>query len=343
MAPRNILGLVLAGMVLGLTALVVLMANPTKAPDTNEIHISPSQSVAPAFRIFSTAKPSDLTIPALRDQAYPGGDIAVEKVVVDNPQFTKYAVRYPSNGLSITALMAVPKGEGPFPAVLLNHGFYMPNVYKQGDGTDREMDHLSSRGFVTLASDYRNHAGSSKTTGELMDRLAYAIDVLNAAASLKRDPRVQAESLGIWGHSMGGEVSQRAAAIKPDWFKAMVLYGSMHGDERQNAERIRFWRSEVITTWEQRYGTIASQPQLFAELSARSYDADLKMPIQIHHATTDEQVPYGWAVERQKQLTDAGNQPQLFTYPNAPHILRGMEWQTFIIRNEAFFNATLKG
>ncbi len=347
MAKRKRLGLMMSGvigLIAGSAALVGILTQGS--PERPSITPSPSATgkptATPIPTPFPISKPGDVTIPALRAQQYPGGPLQVERVVADTPQFTKYAVRYPSNGLSITALLAVPKGPGPFPAVILNHGYYLPSVYRPGDGTDREMDWLSGRGFLTLAPDYRNHAGSTKTEGDLLDRLEYPVDVLNAAASLRADARVRPDRIGIWGHSMGGEVTQRSVTVRPEWFRSVVLYGSMHGDEGQNIERIRFWRAQTVTDFEKRFGAVASQPQLIAELSARSYDASLTMPLQIHHATTDEQVPYGWAEERRGQLTAAGHPPQFFAYPGAPHILQGAAWQDFVNRVTDLFTQTLK-
>ena len=43
------------------------------------------------------------------------------------------------------------------------------------------------------------------------------------------------------GHSMGGGGVLRVATVWPDAVKAVILYGSMSGDERLNYEQISEW------------------------------------------------------------------------------------------------------
>ena len=52
-----------------------------------------------------------------------------------------------------------PTGKGPFPAVVLNHGYIEPSIYVTGQGLAREQDYLARAGFVVLHTDYRGHAG----------------------------------------------------------------------------------------------------------------------------------------------------------------------------------------
>ena len=42
----------------------------------------------------------------------------------------------PSDGLAISGILQIPSGDGPFPVILLNHGYYNRAAYCSGDGTD---------------------------------------------------------------------------------------------------------------------------------------------------------------------------------------------------------------
>ena len=53
-----------------------------------------------------------------------------------------------------------PKGPGPFPGIVLNHGYIEPSYYVTGQGLAREQDWLARAGFVVLHTDYRGHAAS---------------------------------------------------------------------------------------------------------------------------------------------------------------------------------------
>lgn len=290
--------------------------------------------------------PQDFLIENLQKREFPGGTITIERVVVDNAAFTKYAISYPSDSLKITGLMAVPKQPGQagrYPAVILNHGYYPVPGYQQGDGTDREMDYLSSRGYLTVAPDYRNHAGSDRFADVYLTRPGYPIDVLNLLGSLKADPRVLADKIGIWGHSMGGEVTQKAVAVLPNDFKAVVLYGSMSATEIDNYNRIRMWNPAYPPEYDKRFGSPQSAPEVYTKMSPATYHADITAPFSIHHGTADPQVPYEWSVRLNQQLTAAGKQSEFFTYQNGPHIFQGQQWQEFMGRITGFYDRLLKG
>ena len=58
--------------------------------------------------------------------------------------------------------MNIPKGDGKFPLVILNHGHIDTDIYTLGRGLKREQDYLARNGFAVLHTDYRNHAFSDK-------------------------------------------------------------------------------------------------------------------------------------------------------------------------------------
>lgn len=58
-------------------------------------------------------------------------------------------------------MMNLPKGKGPFPVVILNHGYYPLDAYQTGNGSKLAADYLANRGFLSLAPDFRSHAGST--------------------------------------------------------------------------------------------------------------------------------------------------------------------------------------
>ena len=66
---------------------------------------------------------------------------------------------YPSGDVTVSGVLLRPRGPGPFPAVVLDHGYIEPSVYVTGQGLMREQDALARDGFVVLHTDYRGHAG----------------------------------------------------------------------------------------------------------------------------------------------------------------------------------------
>ncbi len=101
-----------------------------------------------------------LSIDALRARPYGGGSIKITRTVFTGDVYSQYLIEYPSDGLKITGTMNVPRGIGPFPVVVMDHGYFKPVEYKTGDGTSRAADAFARHGYLTIASDYRCYAGS---------------------------------------------------------------------------------------------------------------------------------------------------------------------------------------
>jgi len=92
-------------------------ATPTNTP-------TPTRTPVPT----PTVSPMDqYTIPGLRERNYPGGTINVRSVLAYTDVFTRYYIDYPSDEYTVTGIMQVPQGEGPFPVVILNHGYIAPD------------------------------------------------------------------------------------------------------------------------------------------------------------------------------------------------------------------------
>ena len=131
-----------------------------------------------------------------------GSDLRLGKVLARTAAYTRYAVSYRADDLTITGIMNVPKGTGPFPVVVLLHGHIDEDVYVTGQGYRREQDSLARNGYVALHVDYRNHAGSSKDPSNDADlRLGYAKDAI-AAVVLATNVFIERPGIGwrLWMH-----------------------------------------------------------------------------------------------------------------------------------------------
>jgi len=72
------------------------------------------------------------------------------------------------------AMLKRPKGNGLFPVMILNHGYYPLGVYQTGDRSKLAADYMAARGFLTLASNFGSHAGLDDSPN--LFRAGYAID-----------------------------------------------------------------------------------------------------------------------------------------------------------------------
>ena len=66
---------------------------------------------------------------------------------------------YASGDLTISGVLNIPAGPGPFPALVLTHGYIDPAIYRTV-GDDARAGLPRPRGYVVLHTDYRNHAAS---------------------------------------------------------------------------------------------------------------------------------------------------------------------------------------
>ena len=172
----------------------------------NVIRTDPLGNVTDAaLKAFVARQP--ISIQALRAREYPGSALTRVRTLSRGANYTRQIVSYQSDGLKIYALLTVPDGPPPaggWPAIVFNHGYIPPAEYRTTERYVAYQDAFARNGFVTLKSDYRGHGDSEGTPGGGYNDPGYTVDVLNAATSLKKDPRVNAKRLGLWGHSMGG-------------------------------------------------------------------------------------------------------------------------------------------
>ena len=158
---------------------------------------------------------------------YDGGGLQLGEVLDETSSYTRYFVTYRSGGLTISGVMNVPNGDGPFPALVLNHGYIDPDVYTNGRGLRREQDYLARHGYVVLHTDYRNHAQSDDDpNAEQNLRLGYTEDVVNAVLALRTSglPAVDPNRIGLLGRSMGGGVTYNVLVAQPGLVDAAVVY-----------------------------------------------------------------------------------------------------------------------
>lgn len=317
-----------------------LLPTPTPPPLTPPPTPTPVPPATPEPTPTSTPDPfSVYFVESLRSRSYEGGQIEIAQTLEQFAAYTSYLIAYPSDGLRITGMMNVPAGEGPFPVVILNHGYYDPAAYTTGRGTQNAADVFARNGFLTLAPDYRNYAGSD--SGDNFFRAGYAVDVLNLIASIKTLPQAKADSIGVWGHSMGGGVSLEVAVVNPPGLRGVVLYGAMSGDMADNYYRVAYFRGWATPGPDWPLPPEAA-PETYARLSPIDYLQYVSAPIRIHHGYLDDQVPYDWSLRLDTALKLAGKDSELYNYPDAGHSFYDADWNLFMERCVEFWGEVMK-
>ncbi len=319
------------------------------------------------------------TIEGLRQHDYQSGEIRILETLTETDKYTSYLIDYPSDGLTITGVMQIPKGDGPFPVIVMNHGFYARSIYTSGDGTDRSSAFLAEHGYITIASDYRSWGGSD--VGESLFYSGLAIDVINLLYAIPSIPQADATRVGVWGHSMGGGVTIKVLSIlggrvapsdsegrieTTTTVKAAVLYSTVSAD---HADIIARWGNGClgdIAAGEQILGCNSadvvplelpnsllnafhfapSDSELMMSVSPIYHLDSITAPIQIHYGANDGLVysgtPPEWSLKLDQALLDAGKDVELFRYEGEGHSFVGQPWFDFMIRVLNFFDENLK-
>lgn len=315
----------------------------------------PTPSSTPTLTLVPTATsiPNPMSIIALRNGVYPGSDITIVKELTRGSNYRRYYAYYLSEGLKIYALLTIPNGEPPeggFPAIVFNHGYIPPDVYRTTERYIAYVDEIAKAGYVVFRIDYRGHDASEGEATGAYGSPGYQIDVLNAVASIKKLPEVHPDKIGMWGHSMGGYLTLRSMVISNDikvgviWAGVVASYPEMLYNWRRTgsftpspSSRGVGWR----TQWLEEYGTPADNPAFWDSVSATSYLTDLSGPLQLHHGTNDEDVPLEFSIRLAEQARTAGQITDLYIYDGDNHNISA-NFSTAMSRTIEFFDAYLK-
>jgi dipeptidyl aminopeptidase/acylaminoacyl peptidase len=295
-----------------------------------------------------------MAILSQRQTPYPGSPITIERTLEPGANYQRYYAYYLSEGLKIYALLTVPNGERPaggWPAIVFNHGYIPPDQYRTTERYIAYVDNLARNGYIVFRIDYRGHDRSEGTARGGYGDPGYLVDVLNAVSALRQYPEANPEKIGMWGHSMGGYLTLRAMVLSQQ-VKAGVIWAGVvasYPDLLYNWRRTGSAASQPIPTfargwranWVEQYGSPEDNPEFWSGLSANSYLADLSGPLQLHHGTVDEDVPWEFSQSLYDQAVAAGQEIEFYIYPGDNHNLSGF-FSTAMARTIAFYDQYLK-
>lgn len=292
-------------------------AERTPTPSPSGTVATPTEEPMPSEE--PPQDPDPISVAALAAADLTGGDLRLGAVRERAAGYTSYDVTFASTTagegttpLRISGVLNVPTGRGPFPAVVLAHGYIDPASYVRGQGMTRERGFLAQQGFVALHVDYRNHAESDVDPRvETAVRLGYAADVVAAVHALRdsSDLRVDPDRIALFGRSMGGGVMLKALAAEPRLFAAGVGWASVSSLEAENFEQ--FQRpdaplAQLRAGFRGRHGLPGEDPAFWRGLSSRPVLDQVTEPVLLVHGRFDDTCPPAWARATQRALTQAG-------------------------------------
>ncbi|MDD4628054.1 MAG: alpha/beta fold hydrolase [Candidatus Peribacteraceae bacterium] len=327
-----------------LFASLLLLCSCATAQVTEQVPgAAPASSASSVSRSYEQV-PAQLDIDYFAHMQLVGSGLTL-KQIEKNDAYTRYAADYWSNGLKISGIMNIPAGTGPFPLVMLDHGYINPAVYTCGRGLKREQDLLARQKFAVFHSDYRGHADSdpSPDTRKVYDAgLEYGMDVINAIHAIRaaKLPSVDATRTGMLGHSMGGGVAMNIAVAYPDLVQALVLYAPVNTDAWEN-----YWRWHGMRDKDDRTAEVMrtreENPEPWDRLSSKSFLDRLSAPVLLFQGDRDKDVPKEWSDALAADLRSRGKQVTFVDYAGEGHEFIA-QWPDFMKKTTEFFDANLR-
>lgn len=292
----------------------IALTNESSTPLTSTVVPLTPSATSP---VSSAYEP--YTIEFLRNRTYGGGNIEITEIAEETDAFTRYFIRYPSDGLNIHGFVNIPKGEGPFAVIVAMHGYVDPVIYETLDYTTSAMDVIAQRGYIVFHPNLRGYPPSDN--GDNSFRVGMAVDVLNLIALIKAEAgpselfvTAAADRIGLWGHSMGGGIALRVLTVSSD-IKAATLFASLSGDELKNAELLL--SSDPALQKE-----LETSPAIMEYISPMYYYRNITAFVQLQHGSVDQVVPVAWAEETCSAMMAAGVQVECIYYPTEDHTFR---------------------
>ena len=163
----------------------------------------------------------------------------------DAAAFAERDVTVGSGEWALPGTLSVPKGTGPFPAVVLVHGSG-PNDRDESIGPNkpfRDIAHgLASRGIAVLRYDKRTMVHGAKLAQIAKPTVAHEAvdDAVLAVEALAAMPEIARDRIFVLGHSLGGMLVPRIAAGAPQARGFIVMAGPARPLEQAMLEQTEY-------------------------------------------------------------------------------------------------------
>ncbi len=297
---------------------------------------------------------NELTIAALLQRQIDGSPVTIEQQLENGANYARYIASYISEGNKIYGLLTVPFGdppEGGFKAIVFNHGYIPPAQYRTTERYVAYVDALARSGFVVFKIDMRGFGNSEGEPEGSYFSPAYTIDAISALKSLQTLDYVDPDGIGMWGHSMAGNLVLRAMLVEPAikagviWAGAVYSYDDMTRYSIQDSSYVppsaespgRRIGQQIRAT----YGPPNTAEPFWQAVSLTEHIDLLQAPLQLNHALNDDVVNVGYSNDLAAVLNAAGKEYEYYQYEGGGHNIDSPYFNEAIQRTIAFFQAHL--
>lgn len=314
-------------------------------------------SAAGNDEVVSTSMPYyEVTIPYLRSKNYESS-LGDQIYSHSGSNYTAFLSSYDSDGLRINGLLTIPIGDKPaegWPAVIFIHGYIPPSEYTTLGKYVDYVDYLARSGFVVFKIDLRGHGNSEGGAGGAYYSADYVIDTLNARAALQSSDFVNSNAIGLWGHSMAGNIVMRSMAAQPDIAAGVIWAGAVYTyqDMREYGIQDSSYRRPQTPSITQRRNSRQSISEIHGEpedngpfwqqMAPTNFLSDLKGAVALHHAVNDDVVSIEYS-RGLKNLLEATSVPyELHEYQTGGHNIDGASFSQAMQRTVEFYDKYLR-
>ncbi|HVT00681.1 MAG TPA: alpha/beta fold hydrolase [Patescibacteria group bacterium] len=310
-----------------------------------------------ATSIIPTPTPfqfQELTIPYLRNRSYLS-KLGDKTFYQDGSNYKSYITSYDSDGYKVNGLLTIPEGKVPtggWPAIVFVHGYIPPSQYVTTERYIDYVDYLARNGYVVFKIDLRGNGKSEGNPGGSYYSSDYVIDTLNAYSALQNADFINKDKIGMWGHSMAGNIVLRALAVKKTipvaviWAGAGYSYSDLQkyglNDQSYHPPADVTRRQNTRSELSKKYGEIGSDSEFWKQVAPTNYLNDLKGAIELNHAVDDDVVNIGYSRDFIKLLDKTKIPHELHEYPSGGHNISGASFVPAMENTVAFFNMYLK-
>lgn len=316
--------------------------------------LTPKVEVESKLEITEDIPFKEMTIPYLRDRNY---DSLISELdeISSNSNYTSYLASYDSDGLKVFGLLTKPSGQMPtggFPAIVFVHGYIPPTTYQTlGTSYSDYVDYLARNGFVVFKIDLRGHGNSEGEAHGAYYSGDYIVDVLNARSALQKLDFVNSGKIGLWGHSMAGNVIFRSFVAAKDvpaiviWGGAVYTYEDMRGlgidddsyrPPTDESERQR--RRELLFNT---HGEFDPNSEFWKTVVPTNYLDGISGAVQLDHAINDNVVNIEYSRGLSQILNETNIEHELNEYQSGGHNISGSAFEQAMQDTVRFFKENL--
>ena len=310
--------------------------------------------------------PPEISIDYLRKLNLDPDVLTIVEELSPGSNYRRYISSYISEGNKIFGLLTIPlenPPKGGYSAVVFNHGYIPPDQYVTTEKYVAYVDYLARNGLVVFKIDLRGNGESEGTPTGSYFSAGYTIDAINALKSLQKFNNINPNKIGMWGHSMAGNLILRAMLVENDikagviWagavysYKDFAEYGlndSSYVHRQRDEDDPHYDSRDLRSGWSGEVSKLRREPEnidfsddFWSAISLTQNINYLNAPLQLHHSVDDPSVDIGYSRDLAKVLQNVGKKYTLYEYFGGGHNIDSPYFEQAMQRTVEFFKENL--